>query len=258
MTSLPIELPEGFTPFVTQGDRVTIGQIIAKKEAPQDETVNIIQALKISRIQAKKVLKKSPGERIKPGDVVAVKKSLFGKEQARIISEIAGTIIRYERDTGNLVVRTDHDASELELISPVAGTVTMCNNREIVVDTEDAFVTDGIAIGNPGEGTLFVLTESFDESGSENALYYLDSRAADKIVLAKALTRELIIKGDSIGVRGFLGITISNEDIIYLQEKQIELPVIEITTELVSKLHSWENKKIMIETKSKAIILRES
>ncbi len=257
MTSLPIELPEGFTLLIIQGDVVTSGQVIAKKEAPQDEVVNIIQALNVSRYHAKKVLKKGPGERISPGDVIAVKKSFFGKDQAKVVSQITGTILRYERNTGNLVVRTDVDATSLELISPVAGSVTLCNNREIVIETEGAYVTTGVALGNTGEGALFVLSESFDDGGSDNALYYLDSRATEKIVLAKNLTRDLVIKGDSIGVVGFLGTTISNEDITYLQEKQIELPVIEITPELVAKIHTWENKKIMIETRSKAIILRE-
>jgi hypothetical protein len=256
MTSLPIELPEGFVPLVTQGDSVVIGQKIAEKEAPLDEVVNIIESLKVSRSHAKKSLKKGPGERIEPGDIVAVKKNFLGKEKAKIISQISGTIIRYERDTGNLVVRTDRETAELELISPVAGTVTLCNNREIVIETEGAYLSDGVTIGESGEGTLLVLRESFDE-GLDSALYYLDSRAEGKMVLVKSLTRDLVIKGESIGVTGFLGTTITNEDIDYLQQKQLPIPVIEITEELVTNLHSWENKKIMVEVRSKAIILRE-
>ena len=112
-------------------------------------------------------------------------------------------------------------------------------------------------MGNTGEGILLVLKESFEESGSDNALYYLDSRAEEKIVLVKTLTRDLIVKGDSIGVLGFLGTTISNDDIVYLQERQIALPVIEVSEDLVPKLHLWENKKVMLETGSKAIILRD-
>ncbi len=256
MTPLPIELPEGFVPLVKEGDSVTIGQILAKKDAPQDEVVNIIAALKVSRSHAKKVLKKGPGERIEPGDIIAVKKSLFGKEKGKIVSQISGTVIRYERDTGNFVVRLDHEIADLELISPVAGTVSICNNREIVIDTTDAFVSNGVTIGTTGEGTLLVLRESF-EAGSDNALYYIDSRAEGKMVLVKSLTRDMVIKGESIGVNGFIGLTIDNDDISYLQQKQLPIPVIEVTQELVSHLQSWENKKIMIEVQSKAIILRE-
>jgi len=256
MTPLPIELPEGFVPLVSQGDSVAIGQTIAKKDTPQDEIVNVIAAFKVSRAHAKKTLKIVPGERIEAGAIVAVKKNFFGKEEAKIISNVTGTVVRYERDTGNLVVRVEYDASELELISPVAGTVTLCNNKEIVIETEGAFLSKGVTIGSTGEGTLFVLRESFDDS-SDNAVYFLDSRTEGKIVLVKALTRDLIIKGESIGVMGFLGTTISNEDITYLQQKQLPIPVIEINDELVTNLHSWENKKIMVEVTTKAIILRE-
>ena len=257
MTALPIELPVGFIPLVQVGDRVTVGQVIAKKDAPQDEIVNILQSLNISRRLAKKVLKKSPGERINPGDIIAVKKNFFGKVLGTITTQISGTVIRYERDTGNLVVRTDIETSELEFISPVAGIVSLCNNKEIVIQTQNAFISVGVAIGNAGEGSLLVLKESFEEEGSDNTLFYLDSRAEGKIVLVKTLTRDLIIKGDSIGAVGFLGTAISNEDIAYLEQKQLQIPVVEITKELVSQIYPWENKKIKIETKTKAIILSE-
>lgn len=256
MTALPIELPVGFIPLVQVGDRVTVGQVIAKKDAPEDEVVNILQSLNISRRHAKKVLKKSPGERINPGDIIAVKKNFFGKVLGTITTQISGTVIRYERDTGNLVVRTDIETSELEFISPVAGTVSLCNNKEIVIQTQDAFISVGVAIGNAGEGSLLVLKESFGEE-ADNTLFYLDSRAEGKIVLVKTLTRDLIIKGDSIGAVGFLGTAISNEDIAYLEQKQLQIPVVEITKELVSQIYPWENKKIKIETKTKAIILGE-
>ena len=37
MTSLPIELPEGFVAIVTEGISVTPGQVLAQKEAPKEE-----------------------------------------------------------------------------------------------------------------------------------------------------------------------------------------------------------------------------
>jgi len=257
MTTLPIDLPEGFTSLVTVGDRVNPEQIIARKDSPKDEIVNIMEGLNLSRSQAKKTLKKNPGDQIHAGDVIAVKKNFFGKVQAKITSNISGIVLRYERDTGNLVVRTNQDASSLELISPVAGTVRLCNNKEIVIETADALVSNGVALGTTGEGTLFVLKESFDDAGSDNALYYLDNRVVGKIVLARTLSPDMLIKGDSIGAKGFLGISLSNEDIDYMQQKKIKLPVLEISDELVSKVKEWENKKIMVDIADKAIILRE-
>jgi len=257
MTSLPIELPDGFVSLVAEGATVTPGQILAQKEAPIEEVVNILDGFDVSRRKARKSLRKNPGDQIHPGDVIAVKKNLFGKVQATIVSQIAGTVLRYERDTGNLVVQVDIEPASLEIISPVAGTITLCNNKEIVIETDNAIIAEGVALGKTDEGTLFVLKESFGEDSIAHALYYLDSRAEGKIVLVQKLTRDLLIKGDSIGTKGFLSVVISDEDVEYVVQKEITLPVLEITEELVSKLHSWENKKIMIDTDSKAIILRE-
>jgi len=184
---------------------------------------------------------------------------LFGKVQATIVSQIEGVILRYERDTGNLVVQVQNDPASLEIISPVAGTITLCNNKEIVIETEGAIVSEGTALGVNGEGTLFILQESFGENNADStsALYYLDSRAEGKIVLVKTLTRDLLIKGDSIGASGFLSVEISSEDIEYVQLKEIQLPVLEVTDEFISQLHPWENKKVMIDISNKAVILRE-
>ncbi len=257
MTALPIELPEGFVPLISVGDSVTPDQTIAKKDAPQEESVNIMQGLKLSRQDAKKALKKGPGERINPGDVIAMRKSVFGKVKGKIVSQISGIILRYERDTGDLFVRTDVAPSSLELISPVAGTVSLCNNREIRIETDDAFVTNGVALGSTGEGTLFVLKESFDKDGSNNSLYYLDSRAEGKIILVHTISRDIIVKGDSIGAAGFLGVIISNEEIVSLQKKEVRFPILEITDELATKIREWENKKVLLDIGSKAIVLRD-
>lgn len=257
MTVLPIELPVGFTPSVSQGDTVTPGHILATKEVPQDEIVNIMQGLSLSRKDAKKALKKAPGEKIYPGDVIAVKKNVFGKVKSQIVSQISGIILRYERDTGNLHVRTDYEPSSLQIISPVAGKISLCNNKEIRIETENALVSTGVAMGETGEGALFVLKESFDENGSDNALYYLDSRAEGKIVFVNTISRDIIIKGDSIGAAGFLGVSIAIEEIEYLQNRKITLPVLEVIDELVLQLHAWENKKVKVDIASKAVILQE-
>jgi hypothetical protein len=256
MTELPIDLPEGFVPLVVKDYHVHVGQILAKKDAPKDAVVNILESLDVSRSQGRKSLKKSPGDKITPGDVIAVRKSLFGKVQKRVVSQISGIILRYERDTGNLVVRTDQEMASLELISPVAGTVTLCNNKEIVIQTKDAVVSKGAVLGETREGILFVLEASF-EPDFDSALYYLDNRVSGKIVLAKKLTRDLITKGNTIGVKGFIGVEILRADIEYLQERDISLPVLEISEELVDQLADWKNKRVMIDTQNKAVILRE-
>lgn len=257
MTSLPILLPEGFSPLVSAGAKVIRGQKLAQKHAPQDQSVNIMEALKLSRAQARRALRKNPGDRVEPGDVLAVKKSLFGKVKGSVTSGISGSILRYERDTGNLVVRTDYQSSSLELISPVAGTVYICNNKEIVLHTAHALASEGVALGKSAEGELFILNESFTDTSADNTLYYLDRRAVGKIVLVHTLTREVLTKGNTIGVKGFICIVIGPEEIIFTQEKKTQLPILEINEDIAEKLDHWKKKKVMVDITSKSIILQD-
>src|SRR3712207_4352849 len=101
MTALPILLPYGFSPLVKQNDVITAGQKIAQNTAPQEEIINIAKELRISLRKAKKVLKKNPGDAIKQGEVIALKKKFFGIQKEAVISKINGTIVKYERDTGD-------------------------------------------------------------------------------------------------------------------------------------------------------------
>ena len=101
------------------------------------------------------------------------------------------------------------------------------------------------------------MKESFTDTGSENALYYLDSRAEGKIVLVSALSRDLIIKGESIGVAGFIGTVIQDRDIDYLSHREITIPVMAIDSNYISQIRRWEDKKILIITQNKAIILKK-
>jgi hypothetical protein len=257
MTSLPITLPEGFFSIVTPGMTVTAGQVIAQKTAGVEEIINIPQTLNVSRSQVKKVLLKNPGDKIEPGDTIALKKNLFGKQQGSIISSILGTVVKYERDTGNLIVRTENSVTASEIISPVDGIVDLCNNKEIVVRTEKAVTGGRVVSGTVNTGEIFILEESFSENGN-NILYFLDSRAIGKIVLGGMLTKDVLIKGASIGAAGFLGETIPDEEMAYLQEKNISIPVMEIDKESMTLLKTMHGKKIIVDAQNKAVIFQET
>lgn len=258
MTTLPIPLPQGFSVIVSPGDEVSAGQVIAHKLAPVEQIVNIPESLSISLSQVKKVMKKSPGDKVMPGDVIAVKKNFFGKQQASIISSIEGTVSRYERSTGNLAIRTDEKETANELISPVAGTIDLCNNKEIVIRTDKAIAGGRVVSGQNNEGEIFILEESFSDKDSTGVLFYLDNRAIGKVVLGGTLTRDVLIKGAGIGTAGFIGTNILDDDIYYLQEKNIPIPVMEIDIESMNKLKEQHGKKVLIDVQNRTVVFLQT
>lgn len=254
MPKLPFGLPDGYTPIVKEGDAVTAGQIIAQAQASTEESVNIPEQLGVPLKSAGKYIKLIPGEQITEGDVIAVKKNLFGKTQAIIISEINGTLLRYERDTGNLIVRNDDGGEKGDIISPVEGHVEVCNNKEIVIRTDRGLGGSRVVSGTKSEGEIFVLEESFLENAGGNMLFYLDSRAIGKIVLGTKFNRDVFIKGVGIGAAGFLVESVLDEDIEYLREKNISMPVMEIDSEAIQTLKLKNGHKVVVNAQARTIL----
>lgn len=254
MTRISFPLSDGFVPVVAKGTDVSAGSLLAHNLAPVEHAINIPEALGIDLHKVKNVLVVNLGDTVTQGDIIAEKKNFFGKRQAAVVSSVAGTILKYERDTGNLVIRTDTKIDSNELISPVAGKVDLCNNKEIVIATENAVAGLEVSSGTQSEGELFLLAESFQDNTITNVLYYLDNRAIGKVVLGGALSRDLLVKGHGIGVAGFVGTGIGEEDINYLNEKNISLPVIVVNEEGLGKLKKQEGKKVKVDAKNRVVI----
>lgn len=254
MPTLNFDLPENYYVLVKEGSPVEAGQILAKSQGTVEEFVNIPEHLDVPVKNVGKYLWVAPGDTIAVGDVIAEKKNFFGKVKSAIVSEINGTVLRYERDTGNLIVSNDDVADQGDIISPVDGTVELCNNKEIVVRTDKALTGTRVVSGTKSEGELFVLEESFSEAGAGNVLFYLDSRAVGKIVLGDILTRDVLIKGVGIGTAGFLAKSISDDDIAYLRERNIEMPVMEIDADSIESLRKKHGQKILVDAKTRTVL----
>lgn len=245
MNTLPVSLPHGFTSLVAVGDTLTPGEKIAQYTIPDEQTINIPSELEIPLKKVKHSLKKNPGEAVQIGDVIAVKKNFFGSEQAAIISQVAGTVIRYERATGNLIIRITTNAPVQALISPVAGTVALCDNKQIVISTTSESIAGTKAVGQSREGEFFLL----DDAG----FFHLDNRAIGKVVIGHELTREMLSKAIGIGVIGLVGTEITDHDLAYMAERNAQIPIIAVASHALEQLRKWETGKIYLDITTKTI-----
>lgn len=246
MTALPINLPEGFSPAIHEGEVVAIGQVIAKKQNPGTQNINIAQILNVKLSNVKKVLQKFPGEKIEKGDIIAIKKSILGTKKTVLKSNIDGTVMRYERNTGNLVVNTGMDSSTEEILSPIEGVAGICNNDKILINTEKNILSGRKSVGDLSTGEIFVL--------EVDDMYRIDSGAIGKIIIGRNLNREILLKGIGIGASGLIGTSILDIDIDHIREKNFTTPVMEIDEESMHRLISSESKKIFMDARTNSII----
>ncbi len=247
MTALPIPLPEGFQAHVKADDNVEIGQVIAVRSGKTEVIINIPHQLAISNNAAKKSLIKIPGESIEAGEIIAKRNGFLGLSKSSVVSQVSGTILRYERDSGNLVIKT-HEATDVsELVSPVAGIVTLCDNKKIVIRTDKNFFVGVKAIGGQAKGELIALLE--DDP------YHLNAAAIGKIVVGRKFTREMLSKAMGIEVLGIIGSSIADADMAFIGDRKFETPIIETTDDNINSLREWKNKKVYMDADAKSIIL---
>lgn len=254
MTALPIQLPSGFFPQINVGDTVAVGDVLAQSRGAEEVLINIATQLRIPVPKAKTKLKKIPGDTVVVGEVLAHTKGLLGFSKTEVVSNVAGTVTRYERHTGNLAIRTGSTAQPKMLVSPVAGTISLCDNEKIVIETPKSALVAEAGIGETTTGEVMLLESSFSAGNQENLLYYLDGRTIGKIVVASFFTREMLLKGVGLGVKGLIGANIAENDLSYLAARKDTIPVLTVGVESLAALKQWQGRKVYLDGGSKSII----
>ncbi len=245
MTSLPIAIPDGYKILVRKGDAIKAGAVLATKEhegsssptpVPNstDTLINIADALRISPTSSHKTLLKAPGDMVRVGDVLAVKGKSFGLKKEQVISHVAGTIVRFERDTGVLVIRGDgvedvtldsSKTSPQDVVSPLAGTIGLCNNDEIILESESKDIVGSMGSGGAAQGKITLLIPKTGDvvTGSQ-----ITPALKGSILFLPSIDKEAVVKASVVGVAGILGTDLSEDLFSYLLTRKIELPVVSV------------------------------
>lgn len=272
MTSLPISLPPHYTPVVKKGDKVIFGQLLAKREqkdekdSPQplstsEVAIDLSAALYVPTGDVRRFLKKAPGDSISIGDSIAEKSVGLGLKKQIIYSEISGTVSRFERDSGKLYVKGQYSLPEtpvkpqkLEIFSPLAGIISVCNNDEIVIETESKTLTGSEGFGGTVTGEILVLVTEDDKPAIVSSQIVKD--AIGKILLLPDIDTEALVKADAIGVAGILGTEFSKQLLAYLSSRKLDITVISIDPAIGKKLLKSKNP-VILHGLEKSILLQE-
>ncbi len=271
MTSLPVRLPSGFTPLVQEGDTVTIAQPLARRVLAKEIFLNIPALLHCNPAAIKTALLKKPGDTVLKGDVLAEKQTVFSKKLIR--SNVTGTITRYERSTGSLILRvnetpeytstlniqegesqTDESGEAVEelLRSPLDGLITLCDNEQIVIKTDKNVLSSEAFSGTKVQGTLNVLARSQSEAVSASDI---STDIIDSVLLGGQFSREVLQKALGMDVLGIIGTDISDSDMAYFTQKQMQTPLLRVSEEVYGTLKRWGGKPVFIDGATGAIVL---
>lgn len=270
MTSLPITIPSGYSLLVKKGDFVKAGQVLAQKEeasssfspvsSSQEIVIDLASVSNLSPSAVRKKLLKGPGDTVAVGEVLLTTGTAFGLKKEEIISEIDGTVSRFERDTGRLILRNnENDMAESEvspqlqtIISPLVGTISLCNNDAIVIETESKTLMGSEGIGGTAKGKVVAINPKGDIVTSDE----ITKEYSGKVVILPDIQREALAKAAVLEVGGILGTALHEGVFGYISSRKIDLPVIAIDTTIGKKLMKEKND-VIIHGEQKTIVLEE-
>ncbi len=272
MASFPINIPPNFDILVKKGDFVHVGQVLARRSSSLtddddiDNTtkeciVNIAQEFNIPSAAVRKYLKKGPGDMIHKGDLIASKSSIFSLKRENLISAVEGTILRFERDTGNLVIRmrllnrnvSPHSNPEI-IVSPLDGIVSVWHNDAIVIKGEgDTF--QGIS-GSVGKIQGQLSTLHF-KSGVEVKSSDLGITDREKIILVGGIGREALAKAGALEVSGIITSRIDDSDLEYVNRSNIKLPLVLVSEEVAKDLVKCEGESVLVDADTRTILVKK-
>lgn len=250
MVLLPFQLDSGFTSNVKKGDLVKVGDILAERNNTDNNIIPLATIFGVKPHTAGKFLKVRPGDSVNIGDILAVRKGVFKED--KIFSEVTGTVIAYDRSSGELMLHpTISGKKHEEIRSPIDGIVAVCNNDQIVIETEKDVAVGGKGSGTHAEGVLF----QPDKTIGPNALYALDTHVEGKILILLESDRDILLKAIGMDVGGILAGEVSDSDLSYLSSRNIPTPVIQLPETELKKVVKWVGKKVYIDAVGKTVLL---
>lgn len=295
MVTLPIPLPFGYSLKIQPGDTVHTGDVLAEKEALGEIAINIPTVLRIPIKHSAKALRKNPGDAIEKGTILAAKKRTFGINEDIVVSQVDATFLRYERDTGTIIVipqaKNDKPTTGVEAIySPIDGIVEVCDNGlpadathqalqaglpahsslslrahpsesktdrqgKILLRTDKDVIVGKEGIGKDFTGSVLNILQGQEDPERRVQLHFLDSKIISAIIIGGVFDRDSLLKAIGLGVGGIVAFSIREEDLEYIQKRHLTTPIVTVEKVDYIRLLSWESKRVYIQGGQKTILL---
>lgn len=235
--NLPI--PSSAKVTVAAGDSITNKTTIAKiGESRVIETIHLAKLLGVSNNQISKYIRKTIGEKIAAGDILAEKKGLFSSSVVR--SPLNGKIAEMDLSQGILSLVKYSKEEREDLVSPVAGKVIGVGKSAIEIETENHLFK-----GVKGEGKSVIGDMRYIDVPEVGILDFHDN-IENSIVMCGSAGEATLIKFSVLGVLGV---------ILQKTGANMVLPWMQVDDHVFGKLSHFAGKKIWLNPENKQIVV---
>lgn len=205
------KLPQPGKILVKPQDQVAPEDIIGECDISAGFRIfSIPEILAIKPEETARYFTKKVGQRVYRGEVLATSQKWLGVSKREFLSPINGNIINLDQN-GRLTLQ--YLPSHFRLVSGVKGVVTeVKNGQNIVIETEAAVLQGAMGVGYERDGAIEILKGEEDKMGGA---YTINAQHEGKIVIAPSIiTREMIQRALTVGVRGVIGGSMRVRDFI--------------------------------------------
>lgn len=220
-------LPARGEVLVTQGQRVEPSDVVARTEfGGQYRILDIARLLRVPASKTAKLLKRSVGDTVEVGDVIARRSGLGAR---RVRASVAGRITHFDEQEGRMAIEVSGEP--LELSAYLKGTVgNVFENRGVVVETAGAMIQAAWGIGGESYGVLRVVSESPDGPLKTSVI---DHKAHGRVVVSGGwLTEAALEQAQQLQLRGIIAGSIEGD----LIETAMQMPFPIILTEGIGRI----------------------
>ncbi|MBI2028003.1 MAG: hypothetical protein HYT07_00195 [Candidatus Levybacteria bacterium] len=172
---IKVSLPQNIEVLIKNGQAVDFGTPLYKKSVKKTAKIPLAKKLEIKPEKIFFFLKKVVGEEVHKGEVLAVKKSLFG--QKKFYSEYDGVLKEINHEDGSLVISTE-SADTKSVMCFFKGGVKEVAEDHLKLDLKDA--------------KEFALSESSGDFGGAN--YFFKEDDINKLEAEKIQSKILIVR----------------------------------------------------------------
>ncbi|HHY12439.1 MAG TPA: hypothetical protein GX529_07400 [Firmicutes bacterium] len=198
--------------LVEKGQAVSPHTIVAKTDIPGNpQTVNVANVLGVDPEDIVDFMKKSEGDSVKKGELLAEYKSFFGLIRHHVESPTDGTIEMISSVTGQVTLR--EPPVPIEIDAYVDGIVEEVLPKEgVIVKTEGAFIQGIFGVGGEAQGVIRV---AVDNPGDVLDASCIKEDDKGKILIGGSLvTADAIKKAGELGAKGIVVGGIIDTDLI--------------------------------------------
>ncbi len=184
------------------GEKVKATDEVAKTHLPGNIVpTNIANKLNIEPADIKDFMKKSEGDSISKGEIIAQTDGIFGFFKSTVHSPIDGTLDSFSHITGQAILR--EKPIPVAINAYVNGVVDeIISDEGVVVKTQAAFIQGIFGIGGERRGELKIITDGENSPIEEKMI---DESCKDKIIVGGSfLTHSAFQKAIKVGAKGIV------------------------------------------------------